>query len=317
MKNLLIVGFGNIGFYHFLSLFNQKKYSIKFYLVDKDKQNFLRLKKFDTRNIFTYTNISILPKIEYDLLILSTSSNERFYLFKQLVKNFFIKYIIFEKFVFNSVKESIEAKKIINKKKLLSWVNCNYQTIPFFKKLNNETKNKKFEMRVFGGNWSLGTSAIHFLDLFVYLSNSKISKFKFISNKKKLYNTKRKGYYEFDGKYECLAKNGSFLSIEKFNSSMPLVISIFTDNYFLNFIDNLREVNLFSKDNNWKIKKFKINFPLQSQLTSEIFDEIITSKKSSLPSFKTSIENHILILKALTKELNNTKIYVENKIMIT
>ena len=31
-------------------------------------------------------------------------------------------------------------------------------------------------MKVIGGNWNIGTSAIHFIDLFCFLSNSEINR---------------------------------------------------------------------------------------------------------------------------------------------
>ena len=159
--------------------------------------------------------------------------------------------------------------KKIKASKIKAWVNCNYQTIPYFIELRDKLKSKKFSMQVFGGKWSMGTSAIHFLDLFAYLSNSKIKSLSFFSHTKKLNKAKRKGYFEFVGYFKAKSYNNNEIKIEKLsNSDLPMFITFKSKDSFIIFEDSKRVVNTISDYTNWKLKSKKIKMLFQSQLTA-------------------------------------------------
>ena len=176
MINIIIIGLGNIGFYHLYSICNQNNFKFKIYVVDKNINILENIKKKKFTNIQCFKKLNQLPQIKFDILILSTTSNERFTILKDFVNLYSVKYILFEKIAFNSLKEIKKAKKILANKKIKSWINCNYQSIPFFRDLVIKLNKKKFELKIFGGNWALGTSSIHFLDLFTYLSQKDIDR---------------------------------------------------------------------------------------------------------------------------------------------
>ena len=136
MANILIIGLGNIGYYHLYSIYNNNNsnnYNI--YALDKNIKILTKIKKNKIQNIYLFDKIEKLPNIKFDILILSTSATDRYIILKKLLKLYFVKYIIFEKVAFNSLKEIELTKKILLNKKIKSWVNCNYQTIPFFRDL--------------------------------------------------------------------------------------------------------------------------------------------------------------------------------------
>ena len=177
MKNILIIGLGNVGFYHFSSLSKKKNIKNNIFLCDKNREIKKKLDGFNYKKL--YSDINTIKSLKLDIVIISTSANERLSLLKTLIKNNSCKYIIFEKIAFNSLYEISKAMELLRNYKIKSWVNCNYQTIPFFKKISQSTRRNQFEMKVFGGKWSMGTSAIHFIDFFYFLSNSPIKKITF------------------------------------------------------------------------------------------------------------------------------------------
>ena len=319
MANILIIGIGNIGFYHLYSIYsNNKSNKYNIYAVDKDSKILTKIKKKKIQNIFLFDEIEKLPNIKFDILILSTTASERYIILKKFLKLFFVKYIIFEKVAFNSLKEIKLTKKILLDRKIKSWVNCNYQTIPFFRDLIKKINKNNFELRIFGGNWSLGTSAIHFLDLFTFLSQKNIDTLQFSSLSKKIYKAKRNGYFEFEGKFIGQSYNNNKLSIEKFTqSSMPLQITLKTKEFFILFEDGKRKVNLLSKDNNWKLQSSTILFPYQSELTSNLIEQLIINKTCQLPTFESSIKNHILLIKLLKKKFIGTNLVYNDRVNIT
>lgn len=314
MKNILIIGLGNIGFYHFTSISKNK--SLNIYLCDSNNSVIKKLKNFKYNHF--YSDISEIKSQKFDIVIFSMNADQRYFIFKSLIKNNICKNIIFEKVAFNCLKEISSVKKILAKNKINSWVNCNYQTIPFFKTILNYTNNKKFEMKVFGGQWSIGTSAIHFIEFFSFLSNSKVDVINFETYSGKILKAKRKGYFEFDGIFKVKSKNGSIATIEKdFNSKMPLHITIKTPNIFLIYEVSNRTVYIYDEKYNWKRKKILIKVFLQSELTNKFVKNILYNNKCDLPYLYDSLDRHHLMLSSIKKEFQNTILVNKHKINIT
>ena len=103
-KKILIIGFGNIGYRHFQSLYKKRK-QYTFYLYDKNINNIL--KKIKSQN-----NIKVLTKllekniknIKFDLIIIATTSFGRYEILKKIIGNIKFKYMLIEKFLFNKKK---------------------------------------------------------------------------------------------------------------------------------------------------------------------------------------------------------------------
>ena len=150
------------------------------------------------------------------------------------------------------------------------------------------------------------------------MSQKDIDRLEFSTFSKKIIKAKRKGYYEFQGKFTGRSINNNQFTIEKFNnSSMPLILTLQSKDYFLFFEDAKRKINVLRKENNWKLESNTISFPYQSQLTSKIIEELITNGNCSLPTFESSIKNHILLIKSLKKEFDGTNLGYNDRVKIT
>ena len=317
MSKILIIGLGNIGFYHLLSL-NKSKKKYEIYLCDSDKNAYKKILKFKIKFNNYFFDINEIKKYEFDLVIFATTADKRFKLLKIFLNFNICKYIIFEKIVFNNNSEINNALKKIKASKIKAWVNCNYQTIPYFIELRDKLKSKKFSMQVFGGKWSMGTSAIHFLDLFAYLSNSKIKSLSFFSHTKKLNKAKRKGYFEFVGYFKAKSYNNNEIKIEKLsNSDLPMLITLKSKDSFIIFEDSKRVVNTISDYTNWKLKSKKIKILFQSHLTATVAEKILSTGTCELPSFENSLYNHKKLILTLNKFFKNTKLVQKGRVRIT
>ena len=143
-------------------------------------------------------------------------------------------------------------------------------------------------MQVFGGKWSMGTSAIHFLDLFAYLSNSKIKSLSFFSHTKKLNKAKRKGYFEFVGYFKAKSYNNNEIKIEKLsNSDLPMLITFKSkDSFILNY-------QLLSK--NLTLEQTQLHF-LEQNITNDLIP---------LDSIVFFLEKEKQNLNTISDEMNN------------
>ena len=304
MANVLIAGFGNIGLRHFESIINYKKIN-KIYLYDK---NFTKLVNFK-KNYKKSSKVIILKSLKksdkkFDISILSTSSNVRFSLFKKLVNNFKTKYFIFEKIVFHDPKEYDLAKEIIEKKNLKCWINCPRRTWLIYKNLKKKILSKyKLSVVVKGSNWGLLSNSIHFVDLFMFLTEKKDITFHLNKLSEKFYRSKRKNYFETDGEIMIKSNFGDrLLLIDKKNNNKNNLVFKLKQNDF----------NFYFDQNNNK-NKFKV--PLQSSETIKHVKNLINNSKCNLPSFVDTYKFHKLYSENLKKFIK--KISKKNKYLFT
>ena len=124
----MVVGCGGIGSRHLQALC-KIDIPVKIFAVDTSEKS-LKNAQILTNEIINSNIKSIqfskeLPDdIDFiDLCIISTSSNVRLTVLKKLVSKYTIKNLILEKVLFQSIRELDEAKYIINKENIKSWIN--------------------------------------------------------------------------------------------------------------------------------------------------------------------------------------------------
>jgi hypothetical protein len=299
-KKILIIGFGKIGFNHFKAA---KKLlpNVEIYIFDKKKIG---------NELLRNKNIKLLSdlraKLIFDLVIISTNSEERYDLFLKLVKYNDIKNIIFEKFVFYKKEQFKKTLKILHKKKIKAWVNCLRREINIFKFLKNKITGQ-FKLIYQYSEWGLGCNTIHFLDLFGFLLKTNKIKVSHSNLDNKIYKSKREGYLEFKGSLE-FTFNNSILSINDNKIFKKKIFKIITKNKIFSF--NKRENILTEKNlNNNYIKKYRCEEPKVSLVSFKTINKIIKNKKTNLPSLKESFFYHNLLIDTFSKHLkkNNMK----------
>ena len=303
---ILIVGVGNIGKRHLESLTKSNKIK-QFHIVENNNVINKKLKKnYQKNNFFFYENIANLEnKQKFDLAIISTNSDTRFKIFKDITNRFIVKYIILEKFVFQNINQFNYAHKIIKYKNLKVFINCPMRTWPFFKNLKSQHDRSQLEIIMTGSKWGLGSNAIHYIDLLAYLTNKRkinISKIGEIF----IYKSKRKNFIEFAGNINVkINKNISLKMIDNYKKKLNPILFLKFKNVFYE-LDAGRDcyyVKKFKIKNKEKKLIFKSRFktPLQSELTLKIFEDILLKKKNTIPTY----EDLFHINKSLIKFLLN------------
>lgn len=316
MLNCLIVGCGNIGQRHIQSLINSKK-KINFFILEKNRIIFNDIKKiFKDRNhkFGLFQNLSDISEKHFDIVFFTTNSDSRYKLFKSLSLKKNIKYIIFEKVVFQSNLQFKNTLKILKKKKILSWVNCPRREMIFFKNLKNKIKYKNFFfMNFYGEDWNLCSNSIHFIDLF-YFFIGKDKKINYHANlENKVLGSKRLGFYEAKGNIKLFTNNfkETLLLSDTKNVSKHNVLNIeYDEKKILVIMNNKKNNVLFYKKGKIYQKKTFI-MPLQSQITLSVVKKILKKNNCDLPSLSESYNCHkflFLIFNNFFKNILNKKI---------
>tara|TARA_B100000886_G_scaffold337440_1_gene298152 strand:- start:986 stop:1954 length:969 start_codon:yes stop_codon:yes gene_type:complete len=308
-KTILLVGFGNIG-KRYLEGILELRYNLKIYLIDininaLDKAKLISKNKFEknlsNKEIIAKSTINEVKEESIDLSILTTTADVRFELINSIVKKFNVRSWILEKVLAQSENQVFKINNLIGDKSSC-WVNTPRRAMKWYadikKKLLNLKKSPlKFE--VSGGNWGLACNAVHFLDLVSWITDSEICELKVINNKI-WENSKRKNFKELFGRIKVKYSDNSNLIMTCDNTKTTRNISVMINNdYWL-----IDELNGLATGPNNQIIKGRLEY--QSNIITEIINDIFHKKTCSLTSLEESSKQHIYLLNELLINFNKT-----------
>lgn len=306
MKNILLVGCGNVGF-RYLQAINELNLNFKCIVIEKN--NLLR-QKIRKKFNFNFKFFNSIPKkiINYDLCIVSTQAKDRYKAIVTLWNKINCKNWILEKNLGISSKEIYEIKKLLQNYNV--WINTPlriFQVYKYLKKRNKELTDLKF----YGKNWSLTSNIIHHLDLSVWIYNSNLQKINFSKNARWFFNNLNKTW-DIAGSVELFLKNKKKIIINHYlekNNDISSKISCKIKNDKIK-IDQLNESFVV---NNKLIPNVSINMYLSKYMTNVISD-ILLFEKCKLPKLKLEFNNHRILLEELEKSF--LKNYKNKKLII-
>ena len=208
--------------------------------------------------------------------------------------------------------------KILKKHDASGWVNTNRRYFPFYQKLKNIIDlNNNLEIVITTGNEGLGSNAIHFIDLFLWLKNSNdISLIGDLTDK--LYSNKRGNqYYEFSGTISGKISNSilkiSFLPVD----DLPLILDIQTEDFHISINETDEKI---SKIKNLEKSELSFKYMHVSDLTIQIVFDILKNNSSHLPKVQDLFIAHRELFKIFNshvKKFNKQRIYpVPNNLKI-
>lgn len=293
--NFVIIGAGQLGSRHLQGLALLKE-PFNIYLVDPSEDalklseaRFHEIDQYKNKHIYCLRSLQSLPK-KIEFAIISTTSLYRLQALKGLLQHSEVKFLLLEKFLFPYKEEYKEAQQLLANSKTLSYVNCARRHFESYQNLKNNIQgSKKISLIVKGGNWNLGSNAIHFLDLFNYLVGEEII---FDKNESKLntFDSKHKGYIEFSGSLigETKLKQRLEMYCTKGNNTW-VSIEIQTDNGTYLIEESKQIINYQGVS-----EKFPISY--QSQLTNKTYEQLVTTGHCDLISFEQSVRLHLDLL---------------------
>lgn len=211
---VLVVGFGMMGCRHVQALLNHKeKFSV--HLFEPSLETiFINCEKIgaSASDFKYYQHLSDIPNI--DLAIVATSSAPRFEIVKTLLHSG-CKLFLLEKIVFQSGVQFLEIIELMEKSDAKAYCNFVNRYFDAYNEIKQElSKDSCFEMLVYGNAFGLGCNAIHYIDIFQYLTcdnNLKIES----SSVSRYCNENKRGdqYLEFIGTLKLYNFKGDKITI--------------------------------------------------------------------------------------------------------
>lgn len=298
MKTIVVIGLGNLGKRHLQSLTDLKdKYEIMG--VDNNESIINSLQAGDTSGIKLYDSIEKLPK-EIEVCVIATTSSVRYHVYLELVEHSNVKYILFEKVLFQNEEEYYKIHESLKKRNIKAWVNCVRREWDSYKSIKEEMKGlNKFVYTVTGGEWGLCCNGIHLIDLMLFLGGDHDFTFGESFIQKEIVESKRDGFYEMYG--TLIGKSNKCeafqISCQK-NVDTPSLILIGSNIKNLMIDEAKNKVFLSGPEDGWLWHERIFQVPYQSELTAKIVMSMINGT-CNLPSYDEAIKPHIKYINGL------------------
>lgn len=308
MKNICIIGAGNIGSRHLQAIKNVK-FPLTIEVVDPSddslaiaKQRYEQVQSKHNHKIKFLKDIEDISE-KIDIVIIATNSNIRKNIIEQVLNHSKVTYFILEKLLFQKKQDYFKVQTLLEKSRCKTWVNCGMRTMPFYFNMKKSIKGK-IEYFVNGGQFGLITNAIHYIDHMSYLTGSD----EFIIDTKLLdpkpIESKRKGFLELNGTLNVYFKEGSFGSFTCYASgSAPIIVEILSDGFRCISKESENRA-LVSYSNEWQWEKINNILLRQSEMTNLIVEDIFKNGSCKLTPLSSSIKIHLQLLERLYKFLN-------------
>ncbi|WP_034445903.1 Gfo/Idh/MocA family oxidoreductase [Butyrivibrio sp. AE2032] len=321
MIRVIIVGAGNIGSRHLQALANVNA-TLQIFVVDPSAQaisisedRFREVPNSINHKFIGCGSIEDAPK-EVDLAIISTSSGPRLDVIKELVSTVKFNKLVLEKFLFTNEESFHIAKEIFSKNGIMVWVNTTRRAWDFYKKLKDYLMDAKYiSMFENGGEWGMACNAIHEFDVLSMLQGDHFEYTVDTSGiENRLFESKRKGYIEFNGTIIFKSQKGTATITSIPESDAPFINCIYSDKGFFCIEESIDTCTYRIPKYGYEERSCKMGIKPTSTMMTEVYQEIIYTGRCDLPDYDSSMKLHLIYLRALLQKENEITGNKENKI---
>ena len=241
------------------------------------------------------TKMSELPK-RLDFAIVATNADVRVDLIEALVTRSAVRFWILEKWLAQSVADLSRLSSLLKVEK--AWVNTPRHQWKIYRRLCSSYPDRPpVDVRV-DNLPGLICNAIHFVDFVCRWSHARLIAVDTSGLRTDWYESKRLGFYESNGQLKMIFSDGSHLSLSTEHDNLPFSISlkIGEQEWMIDESNGLA----VSADG----KKIDGSAELQSELTAPTIRAILSGASCGLPSLAESVQQHRVMLDALTSHWN-------------
>jgi predicted dehydrogenase len=205
--SVVLVGAGNIGRRHLQGLLLSDM-PLQIYVVDPFEQSLEAAKNVVNEagdvilhQVSFHSNLNELPK-QVDVAIIATAADIRLSVMQTLIAAIKMRFLILEKVLFQKESDYSVAKELVENNSITAFVNCPRRYFPHYQTLHTSAFSKEWKMSVKGSNWGLACNAVHFIDLYNYLTSEVPVSYSSSNLDQEIVASKRAGFIEVNGLLE-------------------------------------------------------------------------------------------------------------------
>jgi hypothetical protein len=242
---------------------------------------------------------------KFRLAIIATNADVRPAVLNTLIDVAETENIILEKVVFQSEDLFPEMIDKFRNRKINVWVNCPRRIFPIYRELRGLLKNEEsLSLYVTGGNWGLACNALHFIDLFAFLSDI-VEIFTDVSNLDAgILQSKRAGFIEVTGFLSFRNKKGLLVLESARDCSLPTLIKIISPKYEIIVNEAAGKYSVSEKDSRANFQENYFKMLYQSEMTGIIAEKILNGEDPGLVTIESSFVQHSALLPVLTRHIS-------------
>ena len=239
-----------------------------------------------------------------DLVIVATAADVRFNILDELLRTKTVRNLLLEKVLFQCLSEYDEAKTLLDKHNVKTWVNHPRRLYPFYAELKSKlSKASQISYSYQGGNWGLGCNALHFIDHLSFLCRSNRLSLQTDLLNDTLYPSKRPGFYEFNGTLTGTLGDHSF-ALTSLETSTPGVLTIVSDVLCCTIDEANGYIRIAEQHNNWRWEeRHEKIVHFQTEVTAPTVEAILLSGGTALPTYDQAMVLHTIFIQALLEKM--------------
>jgi hypothetical protein len=298
---ILIAGAGELGSRYLQGLAKNNN-PLEIYVFDNNQQS---LKKASERwrdvaseqsihKVVYIDSINSLPSL-MDAAIISTTAASRPKVIDMIDDVSCIQNWMLEKILAQSSDAVNKIQKILEYKK--AWVNTPRRISSLYKNVRNAINlDAPITMKVSGGSWGLACNAIHFLDLLSWMANTQLTSIDASKLNSDWFESKRPGNWDVYGDLVATYANGSKLILSSTEGAYSLLVEF--ENEGKDWI--IDELSGLAKCNDGMLIQGVLL--MQSEMTSDLINEILYKGRCDLPSLEDSSQMHKIFIEELLQQ---------------
>lgn len=308
--HIAVIGAGQLGSRHLQGL-RGLAVPATLYMVDPAEASLATARqRFDElapneniRGLFALRTIDELPA-ELDLLISATTADVRLASLQQLLSRCAVRYAVLEKVLFQRAEDYGTAGALLDRHGVRTWVNCPRRCYPIYQTVRDFFKDSSLRLlQVDGGGWGLGCNAVHFADLFTFLTGTVVRTFDDSKLERTVYPSKRPTFVEFGGSLEGHEGRVRVSLASAPDGHARSLVVLRADDRSCIIDEHAGRASFLLEDEGWRDDSFEV--PYQSQLTGSLAQSILASGSCALPDFSLAVEVHLPVLAALARHYRN------------
>lgn len=325
MKNIIIIGAGQLGSRHLQGVLKYAKEPLCIFVSDPSDEALQtskeRAAEIEHAHELHFIKHSNQFPTTAEVAIVATNSNVRELVTSDLLEKTSLKYIILEKVLFQDIAAYDRVQDLISKYPTQVYVNHPRRLTPTYVALAEKISaigGRSF-FSIVGENWDLGCNALHMIDLFAFLSHSAVKSISTEGIDTAILESKRQGYVEFTGTITGLMENNDAFSITSLPGERgPLTLQIATNgNRWLVQEGGTKTVLHLEAANNFAVKQHDFFQDFQSNLTTQVIADLLENTSCGLSTYDEAAHTHKVFITALLKKYNSITNLNEIKCPIT
>lgn len=234
-----------------------------------------------------------------DVAIVATGAAVRRKVLTALLKHRQVGHLLLEKILFQSVADCLWAEGFLAEHRVQAWVNFPRRVQPVYQRIRQRiVPGKPLDLHVTGSRWGLATSAVHFLDLVLFLTGDSalsVDRFEALT-----YASRHAGCLEAFGLMAGVTPAGHSYAIRAWpegNAPVRVVVEGSEQRFVVTESDHQALLQTAAAASQWQAEAGSHPFLYQSELTGSLVEGLIATGRWGLTDYAGALSSHLPFLR--------------------